>query len=93
MQKDSAKYQEWLSNNFYAEASQAMGPEGYAPVLGNRGRPQKRLSDNPSRNTKVKLMEEPINHVLNFAEEPGVPLEDVITLLNERCASKKKKRG
>ena len=68
-----------------------MGPEGDAPVLGNRGRPQKRLSDNPSRNTKVKLMEEPINYVLNFAEEQGVPLEDVITLLNERFVSKKKK--
>ena len=91
--KGSVKYQEWLENVFHVEADQAMGPEGDAPVMGNRGRPQKRLSDNPSRNTKAKLMEEPLNYIVNFAEEQGVPLEDVITLLNERCASKKKKEA
>ena len=91
--KDSAKYEEWLRNDFHVETDQAMGPEGDALVLGNRGRPQKRLSDNPSRNTKAKLVEEPLNYIVNFAEEQGVPLEEVINLLNERCESKKKKEA
>ena len=49
------------------------------------GRPPKRLSDNPSRNTKEKLMEELLHYIVEFAEDQSVLLEEVIDFFKLTC--------
>lgn len=105
--KTSAQYLKWFSSIFFSlyderdqdphdEQNQdpqiEAGPCGDSSTSG-RGRPAKRLSDNPSRSTTERIMAKPVDYLVNFAKEQGIPLDDVIDILNERCPNKKRKNS
>ena len=97
--KTSEKYIQWLSSTFieFEEDTESiqLGPSGdntgnVSDLRNFGGRPNKRLCDNPSRNTTAQIMEKPIQYLIDFAADQRVPLDEVIDILNEHCCKKKK---
>lgn len=97
--KTSEKYIQWLSSTFieFEEDTESiqLGPSGdntgnVSDLRNFGGRPNKRLCDNPSRNTTAQIMEKPIQYLIDFAADQRIPLDEVIDILNEHCCKKKK---
>ena len=85
--KGSAQYAAWASTAFL-EILEFNSSE----VLG-RGRPKLRLSDQPKKRTIDQIMQPKIEELLQFADEQGVTVEEVLELVTQRCHNKSKCKG
>lgn len=97
--KDSIKYREWSNTLFYNEKQpdydEDLQSESEDQGENNnhacRGRPKLRLCDKPAKRTKKEILRPKINELVQFAEDQGVDLEDLIDLINEKCKKNYKK--
>ena len=55
------------------------------------GRPKARLSDTPTYKTVSHIIQPKVDELINFAEEQGISLEELIDILSQRNAKKPRK--
>ena len=84
--KGSAKYTDWSVKPFIQSTCTTDLESEESPAV--LGRPKSRLSDLPKRRTVNQIMQPKIDELMQFAEEQGVSIEEVMELMGQRCQKK-----